>query len=147
MEHVHIPSAALVLVSDGRQAKFLRNRGTPVAPQLILEHSLERKAARTSELGTDRPGRSHSPDGRSRSAMAETDLHQQEETRFAAEVAEVLLEMEHARKFRELVVVAPPRMLGDLRAHFHREVTDCVVAEVPKDFTATPVPELGKLLS
>jgi len=45
------------------------------------------------------------------------------------------------------VMVAPPRMLGDLRAHLHPEVAECVVAEVPKDLTGHPLPEIGRLLS
>ena len=86
-------------------------------------------------------------DGASRSAYEETDWHQQQEERFAAEIAEELYRMEHAHRFRELVVVAPPKMLGDLRAKLHPEVANCVVAEVAKDLTGHPVPELGKLLS
>ena len=33
MESVNVPANALVLVSDGRRARLLRNQGTPVNPQ------------------------------------------------------------------------------------------------------------------
>ena len=89
----------------------------------------------------------HGTDGNARSAVGETDWHQLAEQRFATEVADTLYEMEHAHKFDELVIVAPPKMLGDLRAAFHPEVTQCIVAEVPKDLTAHPVPEIAKVLS
>jgi protein required for attachment to host cells len=62
-------------------------------------------------------------------------------------IAALLYEMEHAQQFEELVVVAPPKMLGDLRAALHPEVAQCVVAEVPKDLTSHPIPELTRLLS
>ena len=41
-ESVQVPTNALVLVSDGRRMRLLRNQGTPVKPQLIVEHSLDR---------------------------------------------------------------------------------------------------------
>jgi protein required for attachment to host cells len=147
MTHVHIPQNALVLVGDGRRALFLRNRGTPREVELIVERELQQDNPPTREQGTDRPGRKPGSDGVSRSAIEETDWHHQAEQRFATVIADTLYEMEHAHQFDELVVVAPPKMLGDLRAAFHPEVAHCVVAEVPKDLTSHPVPELSRLLS
>jgi protein required for attachment to host cells len=144
---VHIPRNALVLVGDGRKALFLRNKGTPNAVELIVERELRQDNPPTREQGTDRPGRKHGADGVSRSAIEETDWHDRAEEHFAAQIAETLYEMEHAQKFNELVVVAAPRFLGNLRDAFHPEVTQCVVAEVPKDLTSHPVPELAKVLS
>jgi len=147
MTHVHIPQNALVLVGDGRKALFLRNKGTPREVELIVERELHQENPPTHEQGTDRPGRKSGVDGASRSAVDQTDWHDQAEERFAAEIAETLYQMEHAHQFNELVVVAPPKMLGDLRAAFHPEVAHCVVAEVPKDLTSHPIPELSRLLS
>lgn len=147
MESVQVPTNALVLVSDGRRARLLRNQGTPVKPQLIVETALDRVNPPTREQGTDKPGRLHGGDGVSRSAIEQTDWHTQEEERFAADIAELLYKMEHAGKFEELVVVAPPKMLGDLRAKFHQEVADTVIAELPKDLTQYSVPEIGRMLS
>ena len=126
-EHLTIPTAALVLVSDGRRARFLRNTGTAAEPHLVLESALDFENPRL--------------------AMEAADWHQQAEERFASQVANLLYHMEHARKFDELVVVAPPKMLGDLRARLHREVADCVIAEVARDLTGHPLPEIGRLLS
>ncbi len=122
MERLQIPTSAMVVVSDGRRARFLRNRGTPVRPELIMELS----------LGDENP--------------PARDADQAEE-RFAARIADMLYDMEHAHRFQELVVVAPPRMLGELRARLRSEVADTLIAEVPRDLTALPVPELGKMLS
>jgi protein required for attachment to host cells len=147
MENTQIPNSAMVLVSDGRHARFLRNRGTAINPELVLEHSLDADNPRTSEQGTDRPGRTHAPDGRSHSAIEQTDWHQQGEERFAALVADTLYRMEHAHEFDDLVVVAPPKMLGDLRSRLHPEVAGCVIREVAKDLTGHTLPEIGRLLS
>jgi protein required for attachment to host cells len=147
MEAIQIPSAALVLVSDGRRARFLRNKGTPVNPELVLERALDIENPPTREQGTDRPGRAHATDGVSRAAIDQTDWHQQSEQRFAALLADTLYLMEHAHEFEQLILVAPPKMLGDLRAHLHPEVSHCLVAEIPKDLTNRTIPEIGKLLS
>src|SRR3954463_2680275 len=147
MERIQIPTAAMVLGSDGRRARFLRNRGTPVRPELIMELSLADENPPNREQGSDKPGRYLGPDGHSRSAMEETDWHRQAEERFAARIADTLYEMEHAHRFQELVMVAPPRMLGELRARLHSEVANTVIAEVPKDLAGLPVPEIGKILS
>jgi protein required for attachment to host cells len=147
MENVHIPASALVLVSDGRRARFLRNKGTPRNPQLILERHLECENPPTREQGTDRAGQFKGPTGGRPSALDQTDWHSQAEERFAAEIADALYEMGHAHQFHELVMVAPPKMLGDLRAKLHPEVADTLIAEVPKDLTNHPIPELGRLLS
>jgi protein required for attachment to host cells len=144
---VHIPRNALVLVGDGRKALFLRNKGTPRDVELIVERELHHENPATRDQGSDRPGRKPGADGVSQSAIEQTDWHDQAEERFAAEIADTLYEMEHAQKFDELVVVAPPRLLGNLRAALHPEVSQCIVAEVAKDLTSHPVPEIAKVLS
>lgn len=147
MESVHIPTNALVLVSDGRRARLLRNQGTPVKPQLIVEQALDRDNPPTREQGTDKPGRRHGPGGSIGGAIEQTDFHQQQEERFAAEIADLLYKLGHAGNYDELVVVAPPKMLGDLRAKFHPEVSGAIVGELPRDLTQYSVPEIGRMLS
>ncbi len=142
-----IPNEALVLVGDGRRALFLRNHGTPAELNLVVERTLEHENPSTRDQGTDRPGRKPGSDGVSRSALEQTDWHQQAETRFATEIADELYRMGHSQEFQALLIVAPPKMLGDLRAKLHPEVIARLVGEVPKDLTATPTHELAKHLS
>jgi protein required for attachment to host cells len=82
----------------------------------------------------------------SRGSMTETDFHQQEEDRFAAETADFLKKRAMAHEFDSLIIVAPPRTLGELRRHYHKEVTDRLIGEVGKDLTNLPVPEIEALL-
>jgi protein required for attachment to host cells len=146
MTNLHIPRDALVLVGDGRKALFLRNKGTAKEIELIVESQLEQENPPSREQGTDRPGRKHGTDGHARSAIEENNWHHQAEQRFAIEIADTLYQMSHAHQFDELIVVAPPRMLGDLRAAFHPEVSQRIVGEIAKDLASHPVPELAKLL-
>src|SRR3546814_13012875 len=90
------------------------------------------------ELGTDRPGRSHSSVGPGRSAMQETDFHEQAEDRFIAEVAGFL--GDHSRiNGNNVVVIAPPRTLGRLRPHSPNGTAQHVIPEIRKDLTGHTV--------
>jgi protein required for attachment to host cells len=148
MTDVRIPAGALVLVGDGSKALFLRNQGSAAEPQLITEQVMAHENPPTREQGTDRPGRYRdSGPGGQRSGMEETDWHQLEEDRFAAEVADALYKAAHAGRYEHLVVVAPPATLGELRKHWHPEVADKLVAEIPKTLTNLPVPDIQKLIA
>jgi len=141
-----IPNDTLVLVGDGRKALFLRNRGGAGHPELVTEAVMEQDNPATREQGTDRPGRYSGPDGVSKSAVEETDWHQQAEDRFASEVADALYRKSHDQNFQRLIVVAPPRTLGTMRTAFRKEVAQKITAEIPKDLTSHPVPEIARFL-
>jgi len=141
-----IPQDTLVLVGDGRKAMFLRNKGGAGHPDLFAERVMEQDNPPTREQGTDRPGRHEGPAGAPRSAVEQTDWHQQAEDRFAAEVAQVLYKKAHEHEFERLIVVAPPRMLGTLRSAFHKEVAQKVSAEIPKNLTSHLPKDIARLL-
>jgi protein required for attachment to host cells len=141
-----IPQDTLVLVGDGRKAMFLRNKGGAGHPDLFAERIMEHDNPPTREQGSDRPGRYSGPGGAPRSAVEQTDWHQQAEDRFAAAVAEVLYKKAHEHDFEQLIVVAPPRTLGTLRSVFRKELAQKVRAEVPKDLTSHKPAEIGRLL-
>ena len=56
-------------------------------------------------------------------------------------------EMVRASDAKALVVVAPPRMLAELRQAFHADVKERIVAEIDKDLTNFPVSEIEKYLT
>jgi protein required for attachment to host cells len=101
----------------------------------------------TREQGTDRPGRYLGTDHVSRSAVEQTDWHQQAEDRFATQVAELLYKKAHGHDFERLIVVAPPKTLGTMRTAYHKEVAQKLAAEIPKDLTSLPPREIAKLLA
>jgi protein required for attachment to host cells len=142
----YVPHNSLVLVGDGQKALFLRNRGSAQHVDLIVEQIFEQDNPASREQGTDRPGRSTASLGVFRSAVEEVDWHHIAKQRFANEIAKALYRHAHANRFDKLVIVAPPKILGDLRKAFHAEVTDRIVAEIPKELTTHPVSEIGKLI-
>lgn len=147
MTEIRIPHDALVFVGDGTKALFLRNKGDAEHVNLEVEQVFAQDNPATRDQGTDRPGRSFASSGAQRSAMEQTDWHQLAEDRFVGEVADKLYKHAHAGRFQSLIVVAPPKVLGQLRKAFHKEVSDKVSAEVPKELTSHPIHEIEKLLS
>jgi protein required for attachment to host cells len=138
---------SLVLVGDGQKAIFSRNRGNAQHVDLVVERILERDNPPTREQGTDRPGRTTASPGVARSAMEEVDWHYLAKERFAGELAEALYRHAHANQFERLVIVAPPKILGNLRKAFHAEVADRIAAEIPKELTSHPVSEIERLIA
>jgi protein required for attachment to host cells len=143
---MQIPHDSFVLVADGRKSLFFRNQGDAEFPNLIVEREDGQADPKDREIKSDAPGRAFSSVGDGRSAFEETDFHQQEEDRFAAETAAMLKARALANDYEALVVVAPPRTLGELRKHYHKEVERRLVAELPKDLVNLPVPEIEKTL-
>ena len=170
MRRCRFPHNAFVLVADGRKALFFRNEGDAEYPNLQVEHAVEHVnpadrdqksdaagASRSTQSGSGAPaaaqgGSSHASGGgaqfaESRGSMGETDYHQQEEDRFAAETAEMLKRRALAHEYDALIIVAPPKTLGELRKHYHKEVSSRLAGELAKDLTGHPVPDIEKALS
>ncbi len=166
---MQIPHNALVLVADGRKLLFLRNEGDAEFPNLTVEKAEEHPNPKNSDQATDAAGRASSsqmgagaPAGArgggtggggqgggfapARGSLGNTDFHQLEEDRFAAEAGEMLKKRAFAHKFEVLIVVAPPRTLGELRKHYHKEVEHRLMGELGKDLTGHSVPDIEAAL-
>ena len=155
---MRVPHNSCVLVADGRKMLFFRNEGDGEFPNLAVERKRVDDNPADREQGTDQPGRAFASAGsprtggavsagaHNRSAYEETDFHQLEEDRFAAEAADLLNRRALRNDFDSLVVVAPPKTLGELRKHYHKEVEKRLAAEVAKDLTNTPVEEIERIL-
>ena len=143
---MQVPHNSFVVVADGKKMLFLRNEGDAEFPKLEVERKRETPDAPDREQKTDAPGRAFSSVGSGRSAYEEVDFHQLEEDRFAADTAEMLRKRALRNEFESLIIVAPPRTLGELRKHYHKEVEKRLAGEVAKDLTGHPVAEIEKIL-
>ena len=147
MSGLKLAHGAWVFVGDGRKALFLVNDGDEKFPNLRRLAVEEHPNPPTHEQGTDAPGRAFASVGSGRSAVEETDWHELEKERFAASIAHRINSAAHAGAFKHLVVVAPPRILGDLRQEFSKEAQARIAAEVDKDLTNHPIIEIERLLT
>lgn len=141
-----VPHDAMIMVADGRKLLLLRNEGDALNPNLQVEHKDEQENPANGDQASDAPGRSFQSFGARRSAYEETDFHQLEEDRFAAEAAALLKSRALRNDFESLIIVAPPRTLGELRKHYHKEVSDRLTGELAKDLTGHPVAEIEQAL-
>lgn len=142
-----IPAKALVLVCDAGKALFFRNEGNTQALNLVVIDEFSQKVPRTSELGTDRPGRVHDSHDGSRSAVAATDRHRQGEVAFLHRVGVRLDELVRSGSIRHVVIVAPPPALGMLLPDLSHNVKSVLKAAVARDLVKLPTARLERKLA
>lgn len=146
MTHINLKHGIWVLVADGEKALFLKNQGDTKFPNLEVVREMEQENPPTREQGSDRPGRySDGPSAHS-SAVDDTDWHRVAKEHFADEIAERLYKLAHAGDFSEIVLIAPPMVLGELRKNLHKEVDRRVSAEIAKTLTNHSVPDIEAIL-
>ena len=143
---MRVPHNSFVLVADGRKMLFFRNEGDGEFPNLEVADKRVDDNPAHHEQASDTAGMAMNVIGGHGGTMAEVDFHQLEEDRFAARAAEMLKERALRNEYESLVVVAPPKTLGELRKHYHKEVEKRLTAEVPKDLTNMPVEEIERVL-
>ena len=141
--NVKLKHGLWVIVADGEKALFLRNKGDNKFPNLEVVQEMEQENPATREQGTDKPGQSNEGP---RSAVEETDWHRLGKERLAAEIAERLYKLAHRGAFDELVLIAPPQVLGEMRRKLHKEVSEKVQAEIPKTLTRHTISDIESLL-
>jgi len=144
---MRIANKSLVVVADGRKMLFFRNEGDALYPNLELDRVREQDNPADRDQKSDAPGVAYSSVGNSRHAFSEVDFHQLEEDRFASETAEMLRKRALANDFESLIIVAPPRTLGEMRKHYHKEVENRLTGEIAKDLTGHPVDEIEKIIA
>lgn len=147
MSRIVIGRKAWVVVCDGGKALFLRNDGDADLVNLTVADHMGQHVEATRDLGTDQPGRSFSSVGAGRSAMGETDWHEQAEADFLKEIAAKISELVEAHEIKALILVAPPKALGILRDALDGLPDGVVRAEVAKDLVKETVPEIEKHLA
>ncbi|WP_022681595.1 host attachment family protein [Sphingobium bisphenolivorans] len=167
---MQVPHNARIVVADGRKMLLLRNEGDGELLNLQVEQHKIHESPKDSDQKSDRAGQSSSTQSGpgapaaaqngsmhargggaqfapSRGSMEETDYHQMEEDQFATSIAELLNKQALAGAYESLIVVAPPRTLGELRKHYHKEVVDRLKGEVSKDLTGHTIPQIEEALA
>ena len=137
-----------ILIADGARARVLAQEKDFAALEPAFEdEEITGTRAQSKEIASDRPGRSFDSGGEGRHAMEPpTDPQRYAKFEFARDLAERLEDAVHRGRFARLVLIAAPKTLGDLRELLPEAVKAKVVAEIDKDLTKVPRPELGKHL-
>jgi protein required for attachment to host cells len=147
MAKLKIAQGDWVVVCDGNKALILENVGDEKFPHLKTREVLQQDNPATAEQGSDAPGRSISSVGSARSAMEQTDWHEQAEREFLEGLAGRLDAALEAGDARSLILVAPPKALGMIRRAYSPHVKGAVRKELDKDYVKLPVHEIEKHLT
>lgn len=147
MTRFDIGRKSWVILSDGAKALFLRNEGDADLVNLAVVDHMSQPDEASRDIGSDRPGRVHQSQGAGRSAMEDTDWHVQAEADFLKGVAGKVTQMVNAHEIKSMMLVAPPKALGILRAELASLPDGVIHAEVDKDLVKLTVPEIEKHLA
>lgn len=121
-----------IVVADAEKALLMRNLTDHRDPNFEV---VAREDQPEVPKNSDRPGRMPDPGPNQMSAMEGTDWRDLARDRFAKELAEILYSHAHRGDFDRLVIVAAPKILGELRDELHPEVESKIIAEIDKDLT------------
>jgi protein required for attachment to host cells len=146
MDKIAVRAGDWVIVCDGRKALILENIGDARYPNLHLKEVRDEPAARTSNQGTDAPGKTHPSVGTARSAVEQTDWHDLSECAFLTALASRLHLAITKRETRGFIVVAAPRALGMIRTAYSPAVRKAVRTELAKDLVKEPIYQIEKEL-
>lgn len=143
---MRIPHDSYVLVADGAKMLFFRNEGDADNLNLTVLAAEQQADLYDRDIKTDTAGQKPAGVGPGGSTAGEADFHRQAEDQFAAEAAERINRAALANEFERLIIVAPPKTLGELRKHYHKQVQGRIAAEIAKDLTGHPVDRIESVL-
>ncbi len=147
MTHYKLSHGTWVFVGDGQKALFLINEGDEKFPNLRRLAVWEKPDPLSREQGSDAPGRAYSSVGEIHSSVEETDWHELEKERFATSIAGRINKAALSNTFDHILIVAPPKILGDLRREFVKATEAKIIAEIAKDLTNHTIWEIERLLT
>lgn len=135
-----------ILVADGARARIVENNGPGKGLEPALNYEFAASHAPTRDIGADKPGRGKG--GGSHHVMdPKVNWHNFEKHLFADSMAKVLEKANNDHVFGALVLVAPAKVMGELRKKLSSGVKDKITAELGKDLTHLSLHELGQHLA
>lgn len=141
------PRKTWVLVADGARARILQSNGSGGGLSSALNFDFAASHAPSRDFGSDKPGRGQGAGGVAQHAKPpRVDWHTYEKHLFAKELAKALEEALRECAFDDLVLVAPPKALGELRQALANDVMSRVTSEIGKDLTHLSVHDVGRYL-
>jgi protein required for attachment to host cells len=135
------------VIADGGRARFVERDETGAFRTVASFDSSERHE-RSHDLGRDRPARVKESANAARHAIEpRRDLHDAAKEDFVKLVAEEL-DAEHGRgQFDKLVLVAPPRVLTELKQYLSKSMAKLVVDGLQRDLTKVADHDLAQHLA
>ena len=130
-----IPKGATVAVADGEKLNLFRNSGDEANPSLT--------ASAVEDVTNENKGSG----ARHQSSSANPDNSRIEEDSFAAGTADLLNRQVLGGQIDNLIIIAAPRTLGELRKHYHQKLSAVLIGEIDKDLTGHSTQEIEKAVA
>lgn len=135
-----------ILIADGASARVLEH--TPKGLNAVPDMNFSQEPLRAQDIETDRSRGTYS--GSSARGFGQggydpqTDPVDKREADFVKGVIDHLEKAHYAKAFDRLVIAAPAQALGDIRGKMSKQLKETVVAELSKDLTNIPPPDLPR---
>ncbi len=131
-----VPHNAHIAIVDGTRFVLMRNTGQIFEPKLANAETPDLDATNFSA------GVKHQDDAGQRTGA--TDLN---ELAHGAAAAEWLNDKAIKGEIEDLIVIADPKTLGEMRRHYHSELEKRLCGELAKTMTGEPADRIAKALT
>ena len=129
-----LPKGTTVAVADGEKLNLFRNTGDEAGIRLVaVPHG-----GVDADQGTS-TGR--------QASSANPDHGQTGEDQFSAGIVQLLNQQALSGKIKNLVIVAAPRALGEMRKHYHKALSAILLGEIAKDLTGHSLSNVEQALT
>ena len=131
-----LPHKAHVAVVDGNRFMLLQNTGGPFEPSLKMVDEPDLSPSNFSA------GVRHQDDAGQRTGATDLD-----ELAHGAAVAEWLNAKAIAGEIDNVLVIADPKTLGEMRRHYHSELEKRLVGEIDKTMSGEPTERIEQVIA
>ena len=132
---MQLPIGVTVAVLDGERFSLFRNTGDEANPKLAaVPHAAIDDDHKGSSIGHQ-------------SSSANPSGGQADEDGFTVGAADYLNKQVLAGKIDTLIVIAPPRALGELRKHYHKALSAVLRGEIAKELVGLNTDDLEKAIA
>ena len=142
-------STIYILVADDGRARVYRTE-RPLRAESVLDTVYEaihyEGSRKRADIDSDRPGVQRSGSGGFHGLGGDRDSGRHEEEGFARGLCQWLSKAQASGGFSELILAAPPRLLGDLRKHLDPACRAALSKSLDKDLLQFSGPELVRHL-
>lgn len=130
-----LPKGTTVAVADGEKLSLFRNTGDEANPALtaVAEPDID---SVNKGSGASHQNSSANPDG-----------GQSAEDGFAGGIADMLNKRVLDGEIADLVIIAAPRTLGELRKSYHKKLSEVLRGEISKDLTGHALHDIEKAIA
>jgi len=130
------PQNTLVALANGKRFLLMRNTGQAFEPKLEKVEELDL------ELTNFSAGVRHQDPAGERSSS--TDIN---ELAHGAAIAEWLNDRALKNQLGEIIIVADPKTLGQIRQHCHELTQGKIIGEIAKDLTNSPIDAIARAIA